>query len=179
MMTSLDWKTFDLSPEEKAQEEEYRACRVTAVSYAAGFNKSSGQIRRKLEDEGYKEETIERVLPEMAKEGYSSDREICRSLMRLRRGRKAESHLALFKRLENRLVPRLIIEEELAAYPDDRTLAFEYLNSLTEQLRSLYDDADTYEEKQKATAKVVRKAASRGFSAEYALDWLRSLEIAF
>ncbi len=172
-MTSSDWKIFEKSPEEREEEEMYRACRVAAVSYAAGRLRSSGQIRRKLEQEDFSDAVKERVLHEMAEEGYCKDREICRSLMRVRRGRKAESHLALQKRLERHLVPREIILEELDAYPSDRILAYEYLDSLTDELICAYYSAHGPEEKKKAAARLVRKAAGRGFHYRPVLDWIR------
>lgn len=151
----------------------YRACRTAAVSYAAGRLRSSGQIRAKLDEKDFSEEIKNRVMKEMAEEGYSRDREICQSLMRVRRGRKAESHLALRKRLERHLIPRPIIEEELDAYPSDRILAYEYLDSLTDDLLNAYYSADTPQERQRIKAKIARRAGSRGFSYHLALDWLR------
>lgn len=172
-MTFSDLKIFELSPEEREAERLYKACRVAAVSYAAGFKRSSGQVRARLQEEGFSEELIARVLPEMEAEGYTADREICRSLMRVRRGRKAESHLALAKRLSRYQIPKHIIEEELQAWPSDRELAFEYLDTLTDELPGLYHRADNPREKRRVLARIARKAAARGFSNDLALAWLR------
>lgn len=163
-MISSDWKIYKPVLEEFTESEEYYRCREAAIQYAAPRTRSTGALRKKLMEKSFSLDLIERIVEELDSEHYLHDQKIALSILKERRGGKAESHLALRQRLNRFGVKSQIIEESLSQHLDDTVLCTEFLKSKAIELIQSYDEANDYEQKQKLLAKIVRKAASRGFS---------------
>ncbi len=175
-MTSWDWKTYKPDPEEAAYREKFRACRVEAVTYLAGRVRTSGQARVKLEGE-FSPEIIEDVIADLEDEGYYlHDEKVALYILEERRGARAEGRPALYKRLKNRGVKESIIRDVLDKHVEDRVLCAEFMEAKASDLLEAYLREEDPQARQKALARLVRKAGSRAFGTDLALTWIRDKE---
>ncbi len=172
----ISWESirFEKSPEEREADEARQTCRVAAVTYAAGRFRSSGQVREKLLSQGFSLVLIEEVMPGLAQDGYLQDEEMARSIVRERRGRKAESRLGLRKRMQKFGIEEQVISEVMEEASSDEILVQEFLS---ENCQAKIDEwkinQDNYLNQQQILAALVRKAASRGFDRQTTLACLR------
>ncbi len=172
----ISWESIlsEKTPQERQEEEAEQACRMAAIQYAAGRMRSSGQVRKKLEEQGFASDLILKVLAGLAADSYLKDEEMAQGILRERRGRKAESVQAIRQRMMRFGIATSVVSEVLADAPSDRVLAQEFLlGNCPTQIDELRINQDNYERRQKILAVLVRKAGSRGFTAETALACLR------
>lgn len=174
-MTSSDWKTYKKTDKEREEDLAHQTCRSAAIQYAAGRVRSSGQVRTKLLDQDFPPYIIENVISELEDEHYLHDHKIALFVLSERRNGKAESHMALQQRLNRLGVRSEIIQDVLDEHISDRILCREFLENKVMPLALQYQELIDYEDKQKVLAKIVRKASSRGFYHDLALNILFEL----
>lgn len=151
--------SFELTPAQ--------LCRQSAIEYIGLGGKSSGKVRRKLDDLGFGYELIEACLAKLQQDAYINDEALARRVLRDRRGRRAESYAALIQRMQNQGIPMhtaesIVYNEAIQEYE----LLLEYLDE--HAARELGDMAELEafsSEYQSLLGRVGRRAEGRGFSA--------------
>lgn len=142
-------------------------CRQKAIEYIGLGGKSTGKVRLKLEAQGFDDETIAACIIKLHEDAYIDDKALARRILRDRRGRRAESRLALIQRMQDQGIPEraaetVVYEEALGDYE----LLLEYLQ---EHGRKELDQMSGYEpfspEYQSLLGRLGRRAEGRGFSA--------------
>ena len=162
-MIFWDYNSEEKTRTEKEQEQAITECRSAAIQYLAARHRSSGQLKRKLETLGFGEELIDEVIP-MLETDYLFDQELAETVLRERRLRKAESHLALRHRLNNLGIKDEIINNYLESHVSDKVLVVELLENKFPELLSKYFLSESFEDRQIVKIEIFRKAQNRGFS---------------
>lgn len=179
-MIFLDYNSIssNKSEEEKELEELLKTCRLAAMKYVAGRHRSTGQLRRKLaeSEQAFSDDIIEMTISSVEKDGYLSDQELANSILQERRGRKAESKLALRMRLERFGIKPPIIYAVLEDHVADQTLLSEFLEEKQYKLINEYQNTDDFEARNKLLAKIMRSAGSRGFAEHLVFSYIRDIQ---
>lgn len=165
------------SAAERAYKEEKKLCRQEAIYYVAGRHRTSGQLRKKLKqnEHDFSTEIIEAVISDLY-DDYLFDEEIADTILRQRRGRKAESKRALARRLKHLGVKEDIISRKLDNHISDFTLYKEYVTRRQTRLLKAYLQEKDYETRRKLLYKLYNRSMSKGFSSETIFSFFNSLE---
>ena len=160
-------ETYDADRGEAFSLTPAQLCRQTAMEYIGLGGKSSGKVRRKLEDEGFASELIEPCLEKLRQDAYIDDVALARRVLRERRGRRAEAHAALLIRMLNQGIPEHTAESIVYTEAvNETTLLSEYLQEHGARELSALADAEPYSpDYQKLYGRLGRRAEGRGFSA--------------
>lgn len=148
--------------------------REKAAAYLSRGSKTRWQVIKYLRDKGYEESDIEDAVSELMEYHFIDDLNFSKMYFELGfdKGRGA---LRIKRELSEKGVDQDIIEEalsELEEVPDQYEMAMEIGGKVV----SDYDlQALDYNEKQKLMAKIVRKLAGRGFSADVSYSVAKSL----
>lgn len=89
----------------------YIKAQDTALHFIGYKMRTVQEIRRKLAEKEFAEETIEKVIAFLEKYGYADDREYCRKYIREKLRMKPRSGYALKIELKQRGIPPRIIDE--------------------------------------------------------------------
>lgn len=142
-------------------------CRQTAIEYIGLGGKSSGKVRQKLESHGFDHEIITACIAKLREDDYINDGTLASRIIRDRRGRRAESHLALIQRMQNQGIP--VQAAETAVYNEalsDYELLLEYLQERGSKELAEMSVYEPYSpEFQSLLGRLGRRAEGRGFSA--------------
>ena len=146
--------------------------RSLAVVYIGISHKTSGKTREYLIRKGVSGEIAEQVILSLIDDGYIDDLRVARSLIQLRRGRKAEGQRALQQRLLQAGISRSVIDEASGIMPDDEVSILDLFEErlmpeLQKQIGMDYFDAEKWMNKS------FRFLLSRGYSTSLAMDTLR------
>jgi len=146
--------------------------RSQAIAYIGISHKSSGKVSDYLVRKGFSRETAADVISGLISDGYIDDLRVARSLMQVRRGRKAEAKRALLLRMRQAGISECAIAEAEQIIPEDEDTIAELLDGkvmpeLQRQLSQDSFDADVW------MNKAVRFLISRGYSSTLSLDTLR------
>ena len=141
--------------------------RADAVFYISSARRSSGKVRDMLARKGHDPSLIEEVVNELISDGRIDDRTAALSIIRSRKGSKAESSAALIKRMKRLGIPANIavqaVKEEFTSHQDDFENAFDLLN-LKFSSKAYTIHSDEYEECNKFKSRMYRFLMSRGYS---------------
>ncbi len=179
-MIFLDYNQISSGDNKSEEEIEYenlmRECRSTAIYYLLGRHRSSGQLRKKLQENenNFPKEMIEDVIAAMENEAYLKDQELADYVLRSRRGSKAESKLALYHRMQNFGIREDIINLNLDSHIDDYTLLCEFISKKKLDLVDELKRAEDYDERNNLLAKLLRSCKSRGFSEHLVFKYINS-----
>lgn len=136
-----------------------------AVSYLNVKPRTRKQTTEYLKGKGYDSGEIEEAADRLEEYGYLNDLDFAR--MYFEYGfEKGRGIVRLRRELEEKGVDRSLIDEaysQLEDVPDQFEAALDIAFGITEGA-----SAESYEEKQKLRAKVVRRLASRGYSGDVA-----------
>lgn len=99
-----------------------------ALHYIGYKMRTVKEIRMKLEEKGFSEEVIEKVIAFLEKYGYADDREYCRKYIKEKLRAKPKSSLVLKIELKQRGISSRVIDEVLAETElDEEGDAFRWL----------------------------------------------------
>ncbi len=171
-MIYWDYNQKKKSDQELEEEELLRKCRTAAIQYLALRTRSTGQCRKKLAADDFPNHIITEILRQLDIDGYLSDQEMAESVIKARRNSKAESHLALKRRMINLGIKEDIIETSLLNNVSDRVLLAELIANKFTSLFHDYVNSEDPNDRYNLKVKLIRKANNRGFTDEFCNNFL-------
>jgi SOS response regulatory protein OraA/RecX len=175
---SDDRPAAEHSTDEHPTSDEYPTARARAIRFiGVDRRKTSGRVRRHLLQQSFSEQTAERVIADLTKDGYIDDDRLARAVLRERSGRKAESARALQHRMQNlgirpdairRALDECALSDEERIRDFLQSKQYEVLLNLSE----FYEKDETYRH---LYTGLLRACAGRGFSIETATRAINSL----
>ena len=119
----------------------YIKAQDTALHYIGYKMRTVKEIRMKLEEKEFSEESIERVIEFLEKYGYADDREYCRKYIREKLRMKPKSGYALKIELKQRGISSRVIDEVMAETEvDEEGDAFRWLERKSRGIWPPQDD---------------------------------------
>lgn len=150
----------------------YIKAQDTALHYIGYKMRTVQEIRRKLTEKAFAEETIDEVIAFLEKYGYADDREYCRKYIKETLRMKPKSGYALKIELRQRGVSSHIIDEVMAETEmDEQTDALYWL-----QKKSRGQWAEMGEKKRKQLQDFLLR---KGYSYDIIRDAFRQMEEAY
>lgn len=150
----------------------YIKAQDTALHYIGYKMRTVQEIRRKLTEKAFAEETIDEVIAFLEKYGYADDREYCRKYIKETLRMKPKSGYALKIELRQRGVSSHIIDEVMAETEmDEQTDALYWL-----QKKSRGQWAELGEKKRKQLQDFLLR---KGYSYDIIRDAFRQMEEAY
>lgn len=154
---------------------EYLALLDYAVKSLGAKMKSERDLRRKLQeraapDEGGRED-VERVMAKLKELGYLSDERFAADYARLRQENEKLGRRRVQQGLMQKGVPQAVVSEAVGAQydeVDEAALARQYV-----ERKRLKPPSGDREQKQKETAKIMRRLVAAGFSSRAVWKVLR------
>ena len=171
-MIYWDYNQLKKSDEDLEKQELLSKCRTAAIQYLALRTRSTGQCQKKLAADNFPNYIIEEVLQQLDKDGYLSDNEMAEFVIKSRRNSKAESHLALRRRMNNLGIRDDIIEAYLQDNVSDKVLLAELFANKFSSLFQEYVNTEEPKEKYNLKVKLIRKANNRGFTDDFCVNFL-------
>lgn len=135
--------------------------RQEAVKFLGLARKPSGRVAARLRASGFSDEEIGEIIDSLREEGRVDDRRLALNIIGRRRGRLAESRLALAHRLRRSGIDPAVIEDVLPAGSHDYNAACELIRNRFEQ-----ESTAGKTTKKNLWLKTARFLAAKGFDRE-------------
>ncbi|HHX37642.1 MAG TPA: RecX family transcriptional regulator [Clostridiaceae bacterium] len=163
-----------------ATDSEYAEARKRAITYLIKYRRNrgtSGRIAHHLDKFDFFEETIEQVVRDLAADGYYSDIDCARSVLKERRGRKAEGRRALQSRMQRLGIDQNAIETAFAesSVGDEQRVEEFFVYKRQRDLDSLKTHGIPDENYYRDRNKLIQAAERKGFRSDIAIMVLERL----
>ena len=147
----------------------YSKVRSAAISYIGLGSKPSLKVSGWLSSKGYPDFITDQVIKELTDEGYINDIKHAKKIIRSRTGKRAESPLAMIKRIYNSGVPMEIAQSCVYDHFNDPDIVIRDIDELL-HLKFKSEMVTTHEwnseRKQRFKQKCFRFLMSRGYKSE-------------
>lgn len=167
------WSEIRILPlPERSAEESRNEAREIALDYVETRERTEKEVREKLREKGVSTEDADEAVSYLKEYRFIDDASYAKRYAEMGAG-KGRGPVRISRELIQKGIDRGIVKETLASLAEEQ---IDFHESAAETARAVYENAGSPELDDRLSAKILRKLASRGFSASDSYEALAELK---